>query len=160
MRILCGLLIATLAAALVFGQQSPSGGFRVENGNWVKGNPPKYAIPEDYHLECVRWYMTFTSPLKNGTVQLHRMGGEASEHVTKLMSERGSLTEAETRTVLDIIQISFERPDMILKPENRKPATALVLLQRLASTTENFNLKLRIADVQQTAVNSGLWTRK
>jgi hypothetical protein len=110
--------------------------------------------PEEYRLQTVKWLLTLPSPLKNGMVQLHRMGDEASADLLRILASRPPLTDAEERTALDIIRISFEHPHSILKPENRQPNAVLTLLQQLDAGTQNFTLKLLIADTKQAIFNA------
>src|SRR6266852_8265875 len=71
--------------------------------------PP--TTPQEHRVLLVKWLMSFSSPLENGIVQLHRMGDEAAANAAKIMSSRPPLTEAEQLTLLDIVRISFEHPN-------------------------------------------------
>jgi len=110
--------------------------------------------PEEYRLQTVKWLLELPSPLQNGMVQLHRMGDEASADLLKILAGRPPLANAEKQTALDIVRISFEHPHSILKPENHQPNAALTLLQQLNAGTQDFVLKLKIADTKQAIFNA------
>lgn len=103
--------------------------------------------PEEYGLEVVKHLMEFPSPLKNGSIQLHRMGDRAARYILEVLKTKDPLNDAEMRTVLDIIHQAYGKPQAIMQEENRKStASTVALLQQLGGSTQASAIRMRAVD--------------
>lgn len=107
---------------------------------------PNSMTPEEFRLKEIAWYLSLSSPLQTGAVQLHGMGDEAAIDVLKILGDKPSLSVGEQHTALDIVHRSFEQPASILNPAHRKPAATLFLLRFLGTTAQDATVKARIQE--------------
>jgi hypothetical protein len=118
------------------------------------GPPPqRHMTPEEFNIKVIKYLLTFTSPLQNGNVQVHRMGDRAAGYILKILESRPPLNAAEQQTALDIVQKAYEKPAVILNGADRRSTAATSnLLQVISDSTQDFNVKLRIADIKQSVL--------
>ena len=116
------------------------------------GPPPqRHMTPEQFNLKVIEYLLTFTSPLQNGNVQVHRMGDRAAGYILKILESRPPLNAEEQQTALDIIQKAYEKPAVIINAADRRSTAATAnLLQVISDSTQDFSVKLRIADIKQS----------
>jgi len=110
------------------------------------GGPTPKLTPEQNAIQVIKNLMSFPSPLQNGSVQLHRMGDHAAGYILQVLQTRPPLTDAEKQTVLDMLHMAYERPAAIASA--RQPTATLALLQQIDGSTQDFSLKLRVADTK------------
>jgi hypothetical protein len=109
--------------------------------------------PEQFNLKVIEYLLTFTSPLQNGNVQVHRMGDRAAGYILKILESRPPLNAAEQQTALDIVQKAYEKPAVIINAADRRSTAATAnLLQVISDSTQDFSVKLRIADIKQSVL--------
>jgi hypothetical protein len=92
------------------------------------------AITQDFIVgggEQVRWKYT-------------GVGDEAGNRILKLVGVN-ALSENETRNVLSIIQVAYDRPERI-PPGLKNPSRTLLLLRHLADSTDRESLRQQIAE--------------
>src|SRR5690242_10438567 len=144
--ILSVLLLATCFCSTVFCQVA------------VLGRPPgpppqRHMTPEEFNMKVIRYLLTFTSPLQNGNVQVHRMGDRAAGYILTILESRPPLNAAEQQTALDIVQKAYEKPAVITNVADRRSTAATSnLLQLISDSTQDFNIRLRIADIKQSVL--------
>ena len=106
--------------------------------------------PEEFNIKVIEYLLTLRSPLQNGNVQVHRMGDRAAGYILTILKSRGPLNAAEQQTALDIIQKAYEKPAVVTNAADRRSTVATEnLLQIISDSTQDFSVKLRIADVRQ-----------
>lgn len=115
-------------------------------GSLRSNAPTPKLTPEQTAIREIKHLMSFPSPLQYGAVQLHRMGDHAAGYILQVLQTRPPLTDAEKQTVLDILHMAYERPAAIASA--RQPTATLALLQQIESSTQDFSLKLRVADTK------------
>jgi hypothetical protein len=139
-------LVATCFCNTVFCQVSVPGHAPVPS-------PQRHMTPEEFNIKVITYLLTFTSPLQNGNVQVHRMGDRAAGYILKILESRPPLNAAEQQTALDIVQKAYEKPAAIINRADRRSTTATSnLLQVISDSTQDFNVKLRIADLKQSVL--------
>jgi len=76
------------------------------------------------------------------------MGDAAAVKVTKILAGR-TLSKADIDNVLVVLGSAFANPTMVKDISDREPRTALLVLQYLASSTNDPDLEKRIAQRKQ-----------
>src|SRR5579862_7479798 len=140
------ILSATFIGGTAFSQQGVPG---------PGSGPPiqRNMTSEDFNLKVIKYLLTFPSPLKNGSVQVHRMGDRAPAYILTILKSRAPLNAAEQETALDIIQKAYEKPAVIINAADRRSTVATSnLLQVISDSTQDFSVKLRIADIKQSVL--------
>lgn len=128
------------------------------NARSNRNGPPRPAYqksvtPDNFNLKVIGYLLTFPSPLKNGNVQVHRMGDRAAGYILKILASRGPLNAGEQQTALDVVQKAYERPIAIINSLDRTSTTATMnLLQTISDTSQDFAVQLRIADIKQSVL--------
>ncbi len=110
--------------------------------------PPARVKPmtsEQYQLVIIEHIMSSPTPI--GSVQLARMGDSAAVYVNQVLQNRPSLTPREQSIVVDMLHRAFETPAAI-SPQGRGTAATIALLEKIAGSTQDFSLRLRIADTK------------
>lgn len=106
---------------------------------------------EEFRLLTIEYLMTSPSPLKIGSVQLHRMGDHAATYILQVVQTRKNwLSDAEAHTVLDMILKAYETPAAITSMADRGTLSSMILLQRLEASTQDAGVKGRIPLVRQS----------
>jgi hypothetical protein len=70
------------------------------------------------------------------------------------MKTRGALSSNEQNNVAQMIHKAFENPRAIMQSANRTPQASLALLDQMSASTVDLDLKKRIADTRQFALNA------
>jgi hypothetical protein len=83
-------------------------------------------------------------PLAFGGV-LHWLGDEASVDILQIENNRPPKTVADQMKILDMIHMSFERPQFILDSANRTPNAALTLLSAIEAAAADAAVKSRVS---------------
>src|SRR5712691_709052 len=102
---------------------------------------------EDVKIAIVNGMLRSGNP--KGSIQLHRWGDGASVNIMKAIATRPALSEIEELTVLEMVRISFERPEHIWNDFDRTPKAALFLLTSLDGSTQDPGIKQKIAETKQ-----------
>jgi hypothetical protein len=106
--------------------------------------------PEEFRVSTIEYLMAGPSPLKKGSVQLHRMGDHAATYILQVLQTRGNrISDAERHTVLDMIRKAYERPAAIASVANRGTLSSMILLQRLEASTDDATVKQRVPQVRK-----------
>ena len=86
-----------------------------------------------------------------GKVQTHvlRLGDAVSVAVLKAFSPSELADPATVRSILPVIALAFERPDLISRDEDREPRVTEFFLTHLESDANDVALKAEIARVRE-----------
>jgi len=98
--------------------------------------------------------LRYGSPFTFGSIQLHRMGDEAAVILIKILGSTrppAKWTDAQKRTVLEILGKAFEKPNQITTQSNLTPDTTNFLLNMMDEETDDADIKLQISQVRSTA---------
>ena len=109
---------------------------------------------DDLKLGMIRNIIKHGSPLTYGSIQLHRMGDEAAVILIKVLGSTlppAKWTDAQKRTVLEIVGKAFEKPNQITTPSNLTPNATNFLLNMLDEETEDGDIKLQISKARSRA---------
>jgi hypothetical protein len=122
-----------------FATPSDTDTFRTPDGRLVPGRLSNMTA-EQYHAEIMEYLITSrASDVRSG-----RYGDEAGALIVKVIGVN-ALNEDETRNVLSIIRVAFEKPDLI--PQAAKyPSETVRLLRNLADSAGQESLKRQIAE--------------
>lgn len=117
--------------------------------------PSHTMTSEEFNVKVIKYLLTFPSPLQNGSVQLHRMGDRAAGYMLTILKSRPPLNSAEQQTALDIVKKAYEKPAAIINLTDRtSTAATMSLLQEISETSQDFAVKLRIADIKQSVLDT------
>lgn len=139
MNTLRAIALFMITSVLTYGQVDTVGPITANPANRHDLNP------EQFGAEVIRYLMTKPSPLKNGAVQLHRMGDHAAVYIARILQGR-SLTTGEKQTALDIVRMAYEKPAVILQRSDRGNTATMALLLQLDASTDDVRLKQRIGE--------------
>ena len=115
--------------------------------------PNRHMTSEEFNIKVIEYLLTFHSPLQNGNVQVHRMGDRAAGYILTILKSRAPLNAAEQQTALDIVEKAYEKPAVIINAADRRSTVATEsLLQVISDSTQDFSIKLRIADIKQSVL--------
>jgi hypothetical protein len=109
---------------------------------------------DDMKLGMIRNMLRHGSPIATGSIQLHRMGDEAAVILIKLLGSTrppAKWTDAQRRTVLEILNKAFEKPNQITAQSNLTPDATNFLLNMLAEETDDADIELQISQVRSRA---------
>src|ERR1700676_3244042 len=110
---------------------------------------------EQYHLLIIKHIMSSPTPI--GSVQLERMGDQAAVYINQVLQNRPPLTPVEQSTVVDMLHRAFQMPAAI-SPQGRGTAVTVALLDKIAGSTQDFSLRLRIVDTKDFVLAAPLAT--
>ncbi len=77
------------------------------------------------------------------------MGDGAAAVIASILKTRAPRNAAEQHRVGQVIHKSFEFPETITQPGNQTPTASLALLERIAASTTDFGLRLRIGHTKE-----------
>ena len=121
--------------------------------------PQRNMSSEEFNIKVIKHLLTYSTPLQNGNVQLHRMGDRAAGYILKILESRAPLSSAEEQIAVDIVHKAYEKPTVIVPASDRLSTSAtLALLQNINDSTQDFSLKLRIADARQFILKAAFET--
>lgn len=152
MKRLIPAVVIIAISGFVYGQNTPVAGkpsFIV--GSMKPNNKPHvFSGPEEFHVAMVRRKMLQSNPNPTtGSPQLHRMGDEAAVNIMKVLGEGVPLSGTNELTILDMIHTAFEFPEAIMVPFDQHPDATFFLLRWMDSSTQDQDLKERIAQTKQ-----------
>jgi hypothetical protein len=136
--------MVVLGLSTAFGQTQPT---IVERQPFPTDNRPLSG--EEWRLKLVARLLSFPSPVKNGAIQLHGMGDEASVDLLKILGGKNLLTVPDSQAALDIIHLAFEQPDSIIDPANKTPQATISLLHYISSKSTDSAVQQRV--IKETA---------
>lgn len=141
------LTVTILISAAAFAQSDKS----ILNNSGVKKQPPQTVAGAALTTQMIANLMASPKPINSLNVpRLHRMGDGAAARVLQILKTRGPLSASEQHNVVQIVHKSFEKPSAIMTPANRTmPVASLALLDQVSAGTQDFALKLEIADAKQ-----------
>jgi hypothetical protein len=114
--------------------------FRTPDGRVISGRERSHLTADQYHAEIMEYLIT-SPPRDAGSGQF---GDQAGALIAKIIGVN-ALSEDETRNVLAIIRVAFERPERI--PEDAKdPSATVLLLLNLANSAGSASLKRQITE--------------
>jgi hypothetical protein len=145
------VFLSLFALCVGYGQVPDGTSFDWKYGT---GNTHTPVTEDDVKLGTVRNILTAGSPVMTGTVQLHRMGDEAAVILIKLLGSTPSpvkWTDAQKRTVLEMINRAFEHPKSITNRSNATPNATNFLLNYLNADTEDPDIKAEISQTRAFA---------
>jgi len=145
MKPLMILYVVLTALTCCYGQ-TPGGALTHPKGDTSLPHIPKTA--EEYRFETVKQLFVTGSPVRAGTVQLHRMGDEAAVYIIRIVGDQ-TLRTSQITTISEMVRTSFGRPAAIVNTSNRNPKGTLLLLQYLDAVTHDPSCKQSIADTRQ-----------
>ncbi len=116
--------------------------FRTPDGRIIPGRIRSSMTAEQMRIEFMGTLIT--GPAGNAkTLRKGQLGDRAASLIQNIIGEN-ALIDDEARNVLSIIRAAFERPDRI-PPDAKDPSATLLLLRKLADSTEQESLKQEIA---------------
>ena len=125
-----------------FATASDTEPFRTPDGRIIPGRARSGVAAE--HIRSEFMGTLITGPAGNAkTLRKGQFGDRAAALIQNVIDEN-ALTDDEARNVLSVIRAAFERPDRIPQGE-KEPSATLLLLRKLADSTEQEVLKQEIA---------------
>jgi hypothetical protein len=104
---------------------------------------------DPYSMRLVQSLLHYPAQLGSGFTekQLNRLGDRVSIALVKSLQPEDLKNPQEIRQVLAIIGAAFLAPQLIVVPEDKKPAVTLLLLNYLEATVQDEVLKKEIVDL-------------
>ncbi len=142
------LTCETAAGRQSFTTPSDEDPFRTPDGRLIAGRTISDRTAEQYHAEVIQDMIADVSKPRREISPLALqsswggLGDEAAEIITKLVGVN-ALSDEEIGNVLAIIRAVFAKPEMIA-PSAKIPSQSLILLQHLADSTGQDDLKRQI----------------
>ena len=105
---------------------------------------------QELTTERIKNLIRSEQPLDSMTIPLlARMGDGAAAEIQKAVAAMGTLNARQQANIVVMIHKAFENVGAITQPANRTPQRSEALLDQIASGTQDFSLRLKIADTRQ-----------